>query len=263
MDVEDCSLEVLSCAVNFMYGIPIPKDFADTQGLLHQADLFMMEDLKTATGSLIAKTLSLDTVQEIALLAENYREGTLQEICTDFIFSHIKELEDEQLSELALAMPSIARRALLSVKNLKEEFEEEVAEVKDNCEIELQELKEKQESENFDINKIGLKVLGINMHSNQFKKRVKFPSGIGGEAEYKAYVVGTIMDKMLVRCRQEFTGISDYGTSRIKIGDIGRIISHQLSGVQVKWQNGATVNQMDCFTKLELLTNPTVTSFLT
>jgi len=55
MDVEDCSLEVLTCAVNFMYGIPIPEDFADTQGLLHQADLFMMEDLKTAVGSLIAK----------------------------------------------------------------------------------------------------------------------------------------------------------------------------------------------------------------
>jgi len=58
MDVEDCSPEVLTCAVDFMYGIPIPKDFADTQGLLHQADLFMMEDLKTAAGSLIAKTLS-------------------------------------------------------------------------------------------------------------------------------------------------------------------------------------------------------------
>ena len=58
MDVEDCSLEVLSCAVNFMYGIPVPEDFADTQGLLHQADLFMMEDLKTAVGSPIAKTLS-------------------------------------------------------------------------------------------------------------------------------------------------------------------------------------------------------------
>ena len=70
MDVNDCSLEVLTCAVNFMYGIPIPKDFSDTQGLLHQADLFMMEDLKTAAGSLIAKTLSMDTVKEIAQLAE-------------------------------------------------------------------------------------------------------------------------------------------------------------------------------------------------
>jgi len=263
MDVEDCSLEVLSCAVNFMYGIPIPKDFVDTQGLLHQADLFMMEDLKTAAGSLIAKTLTLDTVQDIALLAETYREGTLQEICTDFIISHIKELEHEQLSELALAMPSIARRALHSVKDLKDEFEEEIAWVKGNCAEEILQLKEMQESENSDINEIGLKVLGINMHRNQFKKRANFPSGTGGEAEYKAYVIGTVMDKMLVRCREEFTGISDYSTSRIKVGDIGRIISHQLSGVQVKWQNGTTIKQMDCFTKLELLTNPTITSFLT
>ena len=64
-----------------MYGIPIPEDFVDTQGLLHQADLFMMEDLKTAVGSLIAKALCLDTVKEIALLAEKYREVTLRETC--------------------------------------------------------------------------------------------------------------------------------------------------------------------------------------
>jgi len=62
MDLGECSLEVLTCAVNFMYGIPIPEDFADTQGLLHQADLFMMEDLKNAIGLLIAETPSSNTL---------------------------------------------------------------------------------------------------------------------------------------------------------------------------------------------------------
>ena len=97
MDVEDCSLEVLTCAVNFMYGIPIPEDFLDIQGLLHQADLFMMEDLKTAVGRVIAKTLCLDTVKEIALVAEKYREVTFQETCGAFILANIEELDYELL----------------------------------------------------------------------------------------------------------------------------------------------------------------------
>ena len=34
MEVKDCSPEVLTCAVDFMYGNPIPEDFADTHGLV-------------------------------------------------------------------------------------------------------------------------------------------------------------------------------------------------------------------------------------
>ena len=104
----DCSPEVLTCAVDFMYGIPIPEDFADIEGLLHQADLFMMEDLKSAAGLLIAKTLSLDTLKELVALGERYREVKLQESCGDFILAHIEEMQEEMISELAL--PPIARQ---------------------------------------------------------------------------------------------------------------------------------------------------------
>ena len=34
------------------------------------------------------------------------------------------------------------------------------------------------------------------------------------------------------------------------VGDIGRIINPQLSGVQVKWQNGITIKQKGCFAYL-------------
>ena len=81
MEVKDCSHEVLTCIVNFMYGVPSPEDFADTEALLHQAELFMMEDLKSAVGLLIAKNLSLETLKELVLLAERYREVKLQEKC--------------------------------------------------------------------------------------------------------------------------------------------------------------------------------------
>ena len=108
IELIDCSPEVLTCAIDFMYGIPIPEDFADIEGLLHQADLFMMEDLKSAAGLLIAKTLSLDTLNELVALGERYREVKLQESCGDFILAHIEEMQEEMISELAL--PPIARQ---------------------------------------------------------------------------------------------------------------------------------------------------------
>ena len=56
MEVKDCSHEVLTCIVNLMYGVLIPGDFTDTEALLHQAELFMMEDLKSAVGFSLPRT---------------------------------------------------------------------------------------------------------------------------------------------------------------------------------------------------------------
>ena len=280
MNVEDCSPEVLTCAVNFMYGIPIPEDFLDIQGLLHQADLFMMEDLKTAVGSLIAKALSLDTVKEIALLAEKFREATLQETCGAFILANIEVLEDELLTELALCMPSVARMALQAVKESKKKIKEkeesheralaqseskskeEITVAKGECAQEIQIMKEEEKKLNCYIQEIGSKVLGIHMSNNQFKKRVDFPPG--GSADYKVYVRGKIDANMLVRCYQSFGAYcsSTGGLFYVKVGDIGRIINPQSASVQVKWQSGVTIKQVDCFASLELLTSPINTSFL-
>jgi len=119
MEVKDCSHEVLTCIVNFMYGVPIPEDFDDPQDLLRQADFFMMEDLKSAVGLLIAKNLSLETLRESILVAERYREVKLQESCMEFILAHMEELDDDLLAELAL--PPSARVAFQAVK--KKEWE--------------------------------------------------------------------------------------------------------------------------------------------
>ena len=51
MEVEEFSYEVLSVAVDFMYGIEIPEEFdneEDLMSLLQMADLYLMEDLKDA-----------------------------------------------------------------------------------------------------------------------------------------------------------------------------------------------------------------------
>ena len=126
MEVKDCAPEILTCVVDYMYGNPVPEHFAELEDLLRQADYFMMEDLKSAVGLLIAKTLNLDTVKDLVVLGEKYQEVTLQESCSDFILNtHIEEIEDSVLSELEL--PLIARKSLQAVKDTKRECEEEIA----------------------------------------------------------------------------------------------------------------------------------------
>ena len=69
---------------------------------------------------------------------------------------------------------------------------------------------------------------------------------------------------MLVRCWQTFLAYNSAtgGYTTISVGQIGRIINPQSASVQVKWQNGVTIDQMDCFAFLELLTSPlNTTSF--
>ena len=253
IEVIDCSPEVLTCAVDFMYGIPIPEDFADIEGLLHQADLFMMEDLKSAAGLLIAKTLSLDTLKELVALGERYREVKLQESCGDFILAHIEEMQEEMISELAL--PPIARQVIQAFKVMKKESKEKIEKVEGDAEEKILFAEELRTH----ISDIGAKVLGT-FKIDQFKKRTDFLSFLG-EDEYKAYVKGHIGVDMLVRCCKVFYwGVP---SEVVKVGDIGRVISVDLTGVQVKWHNGKTMNgKKDCFVNLELLTHPLKTTFL-
>ena len=67
MEVKEFSYEVLSAAVDFMYGIEIPEEFnkeEDLKSLLRMADLYLMEDLKDAVSPLIAKRLTNDNLFE-------------------------------------------------------------------------------------------------------------------------------------------------------------------------------------------------------
>ena len=92
--------------LQYMYGVDIPEDFADPEGLLHQADFFMMEPIKSAVGLIIAKTLSLETFKEMVVLGEKYREANLQRSCADFILANVEELGNNLLSELFRPPPT-------------------------------------------------------------------------------------------------------------------------------------------------------------
>ena len=289
IEVIDCSPEVLTCAVNFMYGVPIPEDFVDIKDLLRQADLFMMEDLKSAAGLLMAKTLSWDTLKELVVLGERYREVKLQESCGDFILAHIEELKDEKLSELAL--PPITRQAIHAVKAMKKECKEKIEkiqgdaeeniekiesdaeekilaaekkvdEAESKCEREIRDVREKDKKLRTHIEDIGAKVLGT-FKTDQFKKRTDWERGAMGQDDYKAYVRGHIYADMLVRCCDGMIWSDGTNLHNAKEGDIGRVISVDLTGVQVKWYTGRIMNaKRDCFANLELLTHPLKTTFL-
>ena len=64
---------------------------------------------------------------------------------------------------------------------------------------------------------------------------------------------------MLVKCCRVFYGMNL--AELVKEGDIGRIVSVEMSGVEVKWLN-ALMERTDCFGRLELLTYPLNTTFL-
>ena len=77
--VEECSPELLACVIDFMYGKDIPADFDGSQCLLKIADVFLMDDLKAVASSLLSQCLNLINVEEVAKLAQAYREPRLLE----------------------------------------------------------------------------------------------------------------------------------------------------------------------------------------
>ena len=58
MELKDCSPDVLDIAVNFMYGIKVPKYFTKLRELLHLAELFMMGNLAEFVVQRLAKELT-------------------------------------------------------------------------------------------------------------------------------------------------------------------------------------------------------------
>ena len=82
MEVKEFSFEVLSTAVDFMYGIEIPEDFNNSdnlKSLLHMADQYLMEDLKDAVGFRIGKDLSRENIFDTSHLAEKFQAMALSE----------------------------------------------------------------------------------------------------------------------------------------------------------------------------------------
>ena len=122
--VEECTPEVLSCAINFLYGQNIPADFNHGHCLFKTADAFLMEDLKDAVCRFFSQRLNMNNVKDVAKSAEMYHSPRLLEECHNLVLANIGTVGNEELKEVALAMPSIAEKALQSMKEQKRESQD-------------------------------------------------------------------------------------------------------------------------------------------
>ena len=158
LEVKECSPEVLSTTIKFIYGIGLPEDLSvgDAKDLLTIADLYLMEDLKEALAPVLGAQLDKDSILEISRMAEKFTAPKLMEICADFIVSNITDP-----GELFAGMPQIA--ALCFKKQLK-----------------------KLESANV--------ALGTKDLKTNFKKRKDFWTDL----EYKDYLIRNLKSGMLV-----------------------------------------------------------------
>jgi len=197
LEVKECSPEVLSTTIKFIYGIGLPEDLSveDAKDLLTIADLYLMEDLKEALAPSLGAQLDEDSILEISKMAEKFTAPKLMEICVDFIVCNITDP-----GEIFAGMPQIAD--LCWKKQLKE--------------LEIA-------AENV--------ALGTDLKTN-FKKRKDFSC----DFEYKDYLMRNLKSGMLVTNNKTLTEDEGVYKNEVEEGSIGRILrSDGTDGVHVNW----------------------------
>ena len=198
IDVNEFSYEVLSIAVDFMYGIEIPESFnksEDLKSLLHLADLYLMEDLKTAAGLLIACGLNKDNVFDVSLLADKFRAEALRNKCVDYLFDNASSIDGEKFSVLSegAVMASPAKKFVLETKKPARR---------------------------------PLWITKLFGEEPDFKKREDFASLDG----YDDYVVSKIQRGMFVSCRVS----SHWEGVLVEEGDVGVVVSNAAQTVRFR-----------------------------
>ena len=221
---------MLATVVDFIYGMGIPEDCSkeDARSLLAMADLYLMDDLKDAVASLITtKHTKLNNILEISELAQKYSNKKLKEMCCDFIIQNLDILDKKKLAELCEALPLLGEKALLELQKTKGRPQNSVD--------------------------VANKVLGIHLR-DPFKKRSDFRS----EDDYKGYVMGRIQPNMIVLCNKRIRG-DEHRSSSVPENTIGRVISIDFKGANVKWVGFAKAHR-GSFIDLDILTPPIAAS---
>ena len=214
--VEECIPEVLSCAIHFLYGQNIPADFNHGHCLFKTADAFLMDDLRDAVIKFFSQRLNMNNVKDVAKSAEMYHSPRLLEECHNLVLANIGTVGNEELKEVALAMPSIAEKALQSMKEQKKEIEA----MKETEQEQKKEIDLMKETSKEQINKIRSMAEfenNIFMQGVQAAFDVKYRSKeeFGSSRDYAAYVEENIQKDMLVKAN----GYSGYAS--LRKGDIG------------------------------------------
>jgi len=201
MEVEEFSYEVLSAAVDFMYGIEIPEEFnkeEDLKSLLHMADLYLMQDLKDAAEFLISKTLNKENICDISQFADKFRAMLLSEQCAEFLIVNHASVEDEMLAEIkeGTVMAAVAMKMLKGPR--RESW-----------------------------------VTKLFGNKPDFKWRKDF----GSLDQYMDYVRSQIQPRMIVKSNVSSNWYNSNSTRMyiVKEGHVGVALSNMDQEVQVKW----------------------------
>ena len=160
-------------------------------------------------------------------MASKYSNNKLKELCCDFIIQNLDILDKKKLAELCEALPLLGEKALLELQKTKGRPQNSVD--------------------------VANKVLGIHLR-DPFKKRSDFQS----DDAYKGYVMGRIKPNMVVLCNKRIRGDA-HRSSAISEGTIGRVISIDFTGADVKWIGFAKAHR-GSFIDLDLLTPPIASS---
>ena len=225
--VEECTSFVLARVIDFMYDIKLPAElsYEDAKTVLAMADLYMMESLKDAAGSLIAdRHLAKANILEISETAEKYTAKKLQERCCEFTFSNHASLDKKLLTELYKALPNLGEMAWQEIVSKGRPLEGAA-----------------------DILK---HVLGINL-TQKFKRRRDFQS----DDEHETYVMANIKPNMLVLHN---TTLHYRGTGLIPIGTLGKVeyVDFTNKDAHLKLFNDCRDSVIVSFQHLDLFTSP-------
>ena len=222
LEVKGFSYEVLSTAVDSMYGIEIPEDFNNSdelKNLLHMADQYLMEDLKDAASFRIGKDLNKENIFDTSHFAEKFGASALSEKCAEFIFDNASAIEDEKLVELkeGVVMASLAKKFVMESK-------------RDSWMTKL------------------------------FGKRADFKrqEDFGTEEDYRGYVMARIKPKMFVSCNKSSSWQHSKNGSYYLVdkGHVGFVINtDSCASVAVKWLTLGGFELKGPFECVDLLTS--------
>merc|ERR1712105_47571 len=108
MEIKDCLPEVLSEAVQFMYGEDITNNCTEYEGLLEIAERFLMDDFKHEASLHIARKIQLNEENYLAIsqMAEKYHAKALGVKCAKFILYNAKgiNVDWEMMEKMPMVM---------------------------------------------------------------------------------------------------------------------------------------------------------------
>lgn len=124
MEVRDCEPATLEAVVAFTYGLEVPDEFPDLQGLLELADRFLLEELKEEAVRRIAQHIDARNYRSVCQLAELHQVKALAASCAKFVLTKLEEEVDwEALQQLPLVLLAVAEETKQAIKREKMRLE--------------------------------------------------------------------------------------------------------------------------------------------